>query len=389
MPDEQRPGTAPSQPISISDVSGTSLLRLARASRDAAKKKLRGLSSQQQAHACVELRPESRSEFLLLLDHPERVVPLLPDSEVCLTVRGAGMTDGAWLLELSTPEQRRACYDLDCWKATRFEPDRFAEWNEALIEAGPETLAEAVRESDLELWILWLRAQVDLVITGKEDTPPIGAISVDGVVHLVPHEGVDPAPVEQLARTLAGESGREYWQLVYGVMFESPSAMEEDALRWRNSRLTDLGFPDREQALEIYARLRPDAVPERAAHPSGPGLVAATRLPRQLQYTLVGEALQKLPPDRAADVLGYVLAVANAVAVADDAVLSDSESLPRALEKAVRGIDAGLRELSRARGQPLEQVLDRTVPVDLFRIGATVEPSLRKPWVPPDDEEDE
>jgi hypothetical protein len=281
MPDEQRPGTAPSQPISISDVSGTSLLRLARASRDAAKKKLRGLSSQQQAQACVEVRPESRSEFLLLLDHPERVVPLLPESEVCLTVRGAGMTDGAWLLELSTPEQRRACYDLDCWKATRFEPDRFAEWNAALIEAGPETLAEAVRESDLELWILWLRAQVDLVITGKEDTPPIGAISVDGVVHLVPHEGVDPAPVEQLARTLAGESGREYWQLVYGVMFESPSAMEEDALRWRNSRLTDLGFPDREQALEIYdcpasSRTRWWARRSRSFPPTGPPTCSGT-----------------------------------------------------------------------------------------------------------------
>ena len=39
--------------------------------------------------------------------------------------------------------------------------------------------------------------------------------------------------------------------------------------------------------------------------------------------------------------------MANALAVADDLVLSDPEAVPVALEKAVRGIDVGLRELAR------------------------------------------
>jgi hypothetical protein len=52
--------------------------------------------------------------------------------------------------------------------------------------------------------------------------------------------------------------------------------------------------------------------------------------------------------------------------------------VPRALEKAVRGIDTGLRELARARAQAPEQVLDRTAPIDLFRVGVTSDPSLRQ-----------
>jgi hypothetical protein len=53
--------------------------------------------------------------------------------------------------------------------------------------------------------------------------------------------------------------------------------------------------------------------------------------------------------------------------------------VPRALEKAVRGIDAGLRELSGARNQPPERILERTAPLDLFRVAATRDPSLRTP----------
>ena len=113
--------------------------------------------------------------------------------------------------------------------------------------------------------------------------------------------------------------------------------------------------------------------------PSGDALVETSDLPRQLRGTLLAETLAKLGPQRAADVLGYVLSVANSLAVADELPLAERESVPRALEKAVRGIDTGLRELARARSLAPEQILDRTAPLDLFRVGATVDPTLREP----------
>ena len=52
---------------------------------------------------------------------------------------------------------------------------------------------------------------------------------------------------------------------------------------------------------------------------------------------------------------------------------------------------AGLRELSRQSDRAMHEVLDRTRPVDLFRIGVTLDDTLRRPVFPPedDDEEDE
>ena len=63
--------TEPPHPALPSDLSGPVLLRLARKDRSAARDKLRRLDAEAQANACQELRPEVRSEFLMLLDHPE------------------------------------------------------------------------------------------------------------------------------------------------------------------------------------------------------------------------------------------------------------------------------------------------------------------------------
>jgi hypothetical protein len=168
-----------------------------------------------------------------------------------------------------------------------------------------------------------------------------------------------------------------YWQLVYALVYESAAECEESALRWREGRLADLGFPDRAQAMRVYRPLRPEQAPVWQVPESSGALVLGETLPRQLQGSLLGDALLKLPAQRAGDILGYVLAVANSLAVADRMRLSDVDAIPHALAKAVRGIDLGLRELARVRSQAPADVLDTTAPLDLFRIGATLDPSLR------------
>jgi len=357
--------------------SGAELLRLTRSDRAAAKRALAALSPEEQVNAVLSLRPESRGELLLQFEHPEAIVPLLPEAELVQTVRTGGMSEAAWLLELATPEQRVAAFDLDCWNGSEFDVARAQEWFDALIEAGRPTLTATLGEIDLELVVLALRAETEVAIVGKEDEPPPGYFTPDGVVYFGVPEEASPHRVHEITHALFSGEQPLYWRLVYALLFESPSELEEYALRWRTNRLQDLGFPDREQAMRAYRPLPVEKVADWTA-PSGNALVETTDLPRQLRGTLLGESLVKLGPQRAADVLGYVLSVANSLAVADELPLAERESVPRALEKAVRGIDTGLRELARARSLAPEQVLDRTAPLDLFRVGATVDPTLRE-----------
>lgn len=380
------------QPSTIGDLSGPGLLRLSRSSRAAARRALARITPAQQAEACRELRPEVRSEFLMLCDHPEQVVPLLPEAELTITIRSSGMSDAAWLLEVASPEQRVACVDLDCWGPWKLDRGRLVEWVDAAIEAGRPTLLKALQEWDPELWLLALRGMTEVAVLGKEDEPPPGWMTQDGVVYWNPNGDEDFARVHEIAQASFAEATPRYWQLVYGLLFELPSDVEEYAIKWHTARMGDLGFPDLEQAMQIYRPLRPEAarvIEVPADDEEESALVPQPQLPKQLAGTLVGEALGELPPQRAAEILGYVLGVANSVAVADRLRLSEPESIPAATEKAVRGMDLGLRELARLRGRTPAEVLDRTPPVDLFRIGATADDTLGHRPPPPDEDDDD
>ncbi len=81
--------------------------------------------------------------------------------------------------------------------------------------------------------------------------------------------------------------------------------------------------------------------------------------------------------------------VGNAVAIADRLPLADPASIEQSLRKAVRGIDRGLAARARAHRQSPGQVLDRTAPFDLFRVGATLDPALRPGRTLADIEEEE
>ena len=192
---------------------GPQLLRLARRNRSEAIEKLRALPPDRQARACLDLRPALRSDFLDLVDSPESVVPLLPEAELTITLRAGGMSEAAWLLEVVTPAQRRACFDLDCWyglpgsEGKSIDLARAYEWTEALIEAGRSTLIAVLDESDAEFWVLLLRAMVDLAIpSGEEEKPGEGWFTVDGSVYFSPKSGVDPGRVQEIFGALAEQA---------------------------------------------------------------------------------------------------------------------------------------------------------------------------------------
>jgi hypothetical protein len=360
--------------------SGANLLSLVRSDRAAARARLAELSPDQISQACQELRPEVREELLMVVERPEEVVPLFAEAELAATIMASGdPSEAAWLLETASPEQRIACVDLDCWRGYDLQLPAFTGWIDALIEAGRPVLLKAFDEFDPELWVLALLSMADVVVLGREDEPPTGWFTEDGVCYFRGNSDEDFTRVREIAQAAFSEAQPFYWQLVYGMLFESRSECEEYALRWRTARLQDLGFPDREQAMGAWKPLSVDDTPIWDVSSDGEvpdSLVPYEALPQQLVGTRVGAALARLPSDRAADVLGYVLAVANAVAVADSMPLSDSESIPGAMAKALRGIDRGLAELAAARGQPDHEILDRTRPLDLFRVGATLDDGL-------------
>lgn len=376
-------GTAISPPeetdLVAMGVDPSALLDLARDTSESAREQLRSLTPVQLASAVTALTTKDRADFLLHVERVEEIVPEIPAAELTTTIRGTGLEDAGWLIEHASPEQRVAAVDLDCWKDRRFSAERLFEWIDAMIEAGTETLVAAFDELDPELWVLAMKTMADFSF-GADSPEGDGRPTADGYVFYEPRSSDGEDRLQTILNTALSESPSHYWRFVQGAMLASRRECEEDAARWHRGRMNDLGFPDREHAMGAYRPLRPEAVaiePDGLEHEPTRALVSTGRPPALVVGTLVGRALEDLPAGRAREILGSVLHVANALAVADELPLAEPGAVDGSLQKALRGIERGLAELAKQRNQALSVVMDRVPAMDLFRVGVAQDPSLR------------
>lgn len=99
-----------------------------------------------------------------LLDTPllAHVVPRLPPEALHQLVRSRGLDACVELVASATPAQLSALLDLDLWRQgepgrdPQFDGDRFGEWLDVLVDAGPEVAARMVAALDTDLMVAGL-----------------------------------------------------------------------------------------------------------------------------------------------------------------------------------------------------------------------------------------
>lgn len=238
------------------------LLDLARADRAAAAKQLAALDPDALLALVCETPAARRAELIALAPLPEALIPRLPPAELVFTAKAVGLHDAGWLLEHASEEQLVACLDLDGWALEAPDREKLHGWLAALADAGEETLLRAAHALDAELFVLELRdrARVTLKPDGDDSwEPPVGAHTLDGQFYLEPlRDDDDFADLTTFLRVLFQNDYWTYYRLLQGAQHELESDAEEWALRWRDGRLQDLGFPPFEDAKRIYAFIRPD-----------------------------------------------------------------------------------------------------------------------------------
>lgn len=360
------------------------ILALARQDRNAARRELSHMPIGDQVTLICDSPLAARRELLDLLPTPELIVPELPEAELCFTAKAIGLADAAWLLAYATPEQVTACVDLDAWSQTDLVPDRerLGTWLAALAAAGEPALLASARSLDPELLVLWLRDRLEVWLKTNEDdwVPPDGSSTLEGQFFFrARRDGDDLSEVRAFLDVLFREDYWTYFRLMQGVTWELESDTEEWALRWRNGRLEDLGFPTQEEALSLYSIVPARSLDELAAAPAEPSAVDF-RLPIWMPRLPVSStaahslwrALAALAPDERRAYLLAFLTLANRVAVADKLPLGDADSIAQAIEKAVSFASAGLDHLVAAHGVSPTEALRRTTLERLFRVGFTL-----------------
>ncbi len=367
------------------------LLELAARDRRSATRALDAMTPDDQVAALCGAPLARRAELLGLVSSPERLVPRLPEAELCFIVKSVGVEDASWILESATPEQIVACLDLDGW--TGLEPDRrnLESWLGAVAAAGEKTVVGTAQNVDPELLVGALQERATVVMRPGQDEaedfePPPGAKTLEGQFYVLARRPNDD--LASLMAMLDALFRNDYWlyfRLMQGAIWELATDLDEWALRWRSGRLEDLGFPTWDESMRIYGYVRPDrrselAPPDEAVLDDDPDWrmpVWSPRLPIPLDggesVHAIFRAASRLDVEERSAFFFSFISLANRVAVADRMPLGDADTLPMAIEKAAAIASIGLAHVAEARGIAPEEALRRASPIRLYRVGASVE----------------
>jgi hypothetical protein len=347
-----------------------------------------------------------RADALLEAPDLAAAVRALPGDELYYVLHEMGLVEGGEILAVATAEQLSVVLDFALWDRDQMSPAALAEWLEALAAAPVERIGRWLAGLDTELVGLILRRGARIIDLTQEAAPeepegifyptPDGFFLLD--VRVVPvvqgnelgsEEGPDPARalirlVDALYRTDKDFARR----ILVGATGELDAELEEAAYRWRQGRMSDLGFADYYEALEAYRPLDPASVkigngPGRTrtvvdAQPGDDG--AALRMPTALVERLAdtegspfARAAQKLAAGDEVDELRFALVtLTNRVLAADRIAPGDDEAVADVLERLVATLDLAVERLGQGDDARGADAL-RSVPLGrLFRLGVSL-----------------
>ncbi len=333
--------------------------------------------SPEETRAILALPVKERLEFILNSPDPREQVAQLPETDLFLTVKELGIQESVDLISLATPEQTTHLLDLDLWEKDQLSKEKIVVWLETLEACGEEKLKELFETLDSELVVALFQKLIRVVKIENPDDDfseeSDKGVTLDGYYCSQFLSEKDAPLITRLLKFLQADDPLYYQNLLEWVYLRLPLEEEETALRWRRGRLADHGFPDFNEALEIYRYVPPDqvredqwpdlSIPEASFYPpshlesAGKGSFLFAALNRGLEEGQITRIKWELAN------------LANHLLVADGGEVSEPAKIQQSVLKAFQFLDLGLRHLSRDDlGQTVE-VLSRIPLLRIFQTG--------------------
>ncbi len=346
----------------------------------------------------LQARGKDRLHYLFLSEHAEQLVQQLSELEVFLTVKDVGDKDCLDLISLTTPEQFQFLLDIDLWKRDQLDPEKVLHWMEILLEAGEKRVAEFIHSADIEFIALLLKKFLHVTTLDGEHVEGMDRIPLFTLdqYHFVHFRGKKTREVfEPFLQILYRVDERGYQRLMDALIVELESELEETGYRLRNGRLSDHGFPDFEESLEIYQFLNPDSpmLEGRLLETGGQEEIAKRSSSFYLIHQNEGPFFSSIA-DKIDDSHGQnrlkqeIVALCNKAVVAEGVDLSNLVAMERAVKKIYHTLNLGLRYLSRDDEIKACEILQSLPAQKLFQYGVSTtlllrrkaESILRGPW---------
>lgn len=182
----------------------------------------------------------------------------LPVEDLHRHIFAIGLDDAGQLLTLASGEQIKALLDIEIWQDHLPNLARLDHWLNTLKRADGEIMYQRMQEMDDELlaWVMKCNATAFVVEDPESFSPPDidHFLSPQKDFCVVFHrDTVEDAPSRLFVDLFMQEDPQLCITFLLGASSALRSNLEEEAYRWRASRMADLGFIERSEALKIYA----------------------------------------------------------------------------------------------------------------------------------------
>jgi hypothetical protein len=353
-----------------------------------------------------QARQRRKAIEILDRDDADRAIAALSEVEAYYAIKEIGLEDATPMLPLLSREQIAAILDLDVWRRNELDRSDLLYWLVAFRESGLEAFQRAARALDPEALAAFFARRLFIAFKPKEnetdpepipewlDNPPYEleplAETPDGRFIIAAKTEDEEQPIDEeerkailrLVEDLYRDDEDQTWiaGLLRLAMSDSPIELEEDALRFRNGRLEDLGFPPYERAAMVYSPESPSVLDAPfAPYPKNDMILPAVHA-SQLAEGLFHQAMQGIDSNELVRrIEGDLVPLANEILVADGMEPGALESLRESLARM-----RGYLEIGLAHGAEPPAILEtairrlRTQPVrTLFRVGYGVTLSFK------------
>lgn len=337
--------------------------------------------------------PAERIEALLDRPDAREYVQAVDAPVLYQLIKDAGWGEAEDLIGYVSTEQLQIFVDLDCWRRDVFDPRKLEPWMAAVLsETDDRTFRAHCRDTDPEVLALYFKDSLLVGLFDEEGMVPPEfydkdvAASPDGVYALVyPEDENSRALLNGLINRLYETDMVLAWTLLEAVRWELRSPMEEEAYRWRNSRLEEYGFVEFDEAMRIYRPLDPVRFRERIdagdvdvkSAVDGPqNLPVLSGVADEGRY-FAAAMIQRLEGESLQTVMAEFVALQNRALIAEGAEPSEAGDAQPVAERTTGYLSIGLEFLSRRNDERAVEILQSVHLRDVFRAGFTSVEKLR------------
>ncbi|MBU1233421.1 MAG: hypothetical protein KKD01_03890, partial [Proteobacteria bacterium] len=341
-----------------------------------------------------------RGERLLAATDLAEEVAALEPLEAYYIIREIGFDQALPILLKLSQEQLEACVDLDCWNRHDFAVDSLDEWLATFALAGPETLAETFFSLDYVVQLLFLAKTVTVYDPDTDQVPQKDkekgtsrAMTPDGfyLLELRVDMGLRIHPFTLLDAMYQYDLTATH-QLLSEVRVDLSTQIEEEALRFRNGRMQDIGFVTPDEASILFSR---PASRQSSPRPQKPIASILTRVPSVyagplIETTLLQQALSLITDQENLSRLEQeIVWTINSAIIAYGEKTQDTKQITDIAKRVRDTISLGLESLlakegfdgplnSAAAAAKASDLLDAWYITDLFRHGFAATQNLQQ-----------